>query len=247
MEETSLRRNAELYNDMNYFRNDPVEVVHRCTSSHDIEVMGIVCSWLAFGNRLQIHKRCEFSLELMNGYPYEYLMSEAWRIYRDSNQNYYRMLFYRDFHDLMLSLYNIYKEYDSMEDALLAEGEITDSVQLVKRLLSLFHCAGIPRNATSACKRVVMFLRWMVRRDHKVDFGIWQRIDPRLLLIPLDVHVLNIARAEGLITRHSADMKAALELASHARRLFPNDPAIMDYALFTLDYERSCGETINTD
>jgi len=224
---------------MRYFLGDPVEVVHRCTTPRDIEVMGIVCSWLAFGNRLQIHKRCDFSFSLMGGRPYDYVMSEKWRNFKGSGENYYRMLFYRDFHDLMLSLYNIYNVYGTMEDALLADGEIKDSVQLVERLLSLFRCAGIPRNATSACKRVVMFLRWMVRRDGIVDFGIWQRIDPRLLLIPLDVHVLNIARAEGLITRKSADMKAALELASHALRLFPDDPAVMDFALFTVDYERS--------
>jgi len=239
VDETSLKHNAELYNDMNYFRNDPVEIVHRCTAPRDIEVMGIVCSWLAFGNRLQIHKKCDFAYNLMNCRPYDYVMSEAWRTYKGSGENFYRMLFYRDFHDLMLSLYNIYKEHATLQDALLSEGEITDSVQLVDRLISLFNCAGIPKNTTSACKRVVMFLRWMVRRDHKVDFGIWQRIDPRLLLIPLDVHVLNIARAEGLITRRSADMKAALELASHALRIFPHDPAIMDFALFTVDYEKS--------
>lgn len=229
---------------MCYFHGDPVEVVHRCTMQCDIEVMGIVCSWLAFGNRQQIHKKCDFSFTLMNGRPYDYVMSETWRIYKGSGDNYYRMLFYRDFHDLMLSLYNIYKGYDTMEDALLSQGKITDSVQLVDRLISLFHCAGMPKNTASACKRVVMFLRWMVRRDGKVDFGIWQRINPRLLLVPLDVHVLNMARAEGLITRKNADMKAALELASHCRRLFPDDPAVMDFALFTPDYEISNNTTI---
>lgn len=231
--------NPDKYNNMDYFLNDPVEIVHRCKSNRDIEIMGIVCSWLAFGNRLQIHKRCAFAFDLMNGHPYDYVMSEAWREYKDSGKNFYRMLFYRDFHDLMLSLFNLYRRYDTMEDAVLADGDVTDSVMLVGRVLSLFDCAGIPKDTTSACKRIVMFLRWMVRRDGKVDFGIWQRIDPRLLLIPLDVHVLNIARAQGLITRKSADMKAALELAMHAKELFPDDPAVMDFALFTPDYENS--------
>ncbi|MCQ2344179.1 MAG: TIGR02757 family protein [Paludibacteraceae bacterium] len=223
---------------MDYFRNDPVEIVHRCNSPRDIEVMGIVCSWLAFGNRLQIHKKCDFAFTLMDGRPYDYVMGQLWRVYEGSGENFYRMLFYRDFHDLMLSLYNIYKGYATMEDAVLSKGDVSDPVLLVDRVLSLFDCAGIPKNTASACKRVVMFLRWMVRRDDRVDFGIWRRINPRLLLIPLDVHVLNIAKSQGLITRKSADMKAALELATHARELFPDDPAIMDFALFTPDYEK---------
>jgi len=224
---------------MRYFYGDPVEVVHRCNEHRDIEVMGIVCSWLAFGNRQQIHKKCDFAYNLMSCRPYDYVMSEDWRKFQGSGENFYRMLFYRDFHDLMASLHIVYSKYASMEEALLSKGEITDSVQLVDRLISLFNCAGIPKNTTSACKRVVMFLRWMVRRDGKVDFGIWRSIDPKILLVPLDVHVLNISRAQGLITRKSADMKAALELAAHCRRIFPDDPAVMDFALFTLDYENS--------
>ena len=227
----------EKYNDMRYFINDPIEVVHRCVVQRDIEVMGIVCSWVAFGNRLQIHKKCDFAYRLMGGKPYEYVLSQQWRRYEGSGDNFYRMLVYGDFHDLMLSLYNIYTVHSTMEEALLAEGEITDPVQLVRRVLGLFHCAGIPKSADSACKRVVMFLRWMVRRDGKVDFGIWRRVDPRLLLVPLDVHVLNMARERGLLVRRTADMKAALQLAARCREMFPDDPAIMDFALFTPDYE----------
>lgn len=230
---------------MDYFYNDPVEVVHRCSTKQDIEIMGIVCSWLAFGNRLQIHKKCNFAYSLMNGRPFEYVLEQSWLKYKGSTENFYRMLFYRDFYDLMHSLFNIYSNYETMEDAVLANGNITDSVQLVQRVLSLFKCAGIPKNTSSACKRVVMFLRWMVRRDGKVDLGVWLRIDPRLLLVPLDVHVLNIAKEQGLITRRSADMKAALELVSHCRRLYPDDPAIMDFALFTPDYEQSLTKFAN--
>ena len=81
------------YNDMRYFATDPVAVVRRCTEQRDIEVMGVICSWLALGNRNQIFKKCCFAYELMPGKPYDYLMSEEWRRYKDSRVNFYRMFF----------------------------------------------------------------------------------------------------------------------------------------------------------
>ena len=89
------------YNNMHYFATDPVAVVKRCNEQKDIEVMGIVCSWLAYGNRNQIFKKCCMAYDLMVGKPYNYVISEQWRQYKDSNINFYRMFFYRDFHDLM--------------------------------------------------------------------------------------------------------------------------------------------------
>jgi hypothetical protein len=89
--------------------------------------------------------------------------------------------------------------------------------------------------ANSACKRLVMFLRWMVRESKKgVDFGIWKSISPSELYIPLDVHTGNIARKLGLLTRTQNDWTTNEELIQTLRIFDENDPAKYDFALFGL-------------
>lgn len=225
------------YNNMRYFATDPVAVVRRCTTQRDIEVMGIVCSWLALGNRNQIFKKCCMAYDLMAAKPYEYLMSCQWREYKDSDINFYRMFFYRDFHDLMQSLYNVYLQYDTLEEAIIVRNEeMGIRNEYLSALISLLHANGIPCNTKSACKRLCLFLRWMIRRDGIVDLGVWQQLDPADLLIPLDVHVNRVARQQGLLTRTSADMRAVQELTVNCKKLYPDDPAIMDFALFGAGY-----------
>ena len=225
------------YNNMRYFATDPVAVVRRCTTQRDIEVMGIVCSWLALGNRNQIFKKCCMAYDLMAAKPYEYLMSCQWREYKDSDINFYRMFFYRDFHDLMQSLYNVYLQYDTLEEAIIVRNEeLGIRNEYLSALISLLHANGIPCNTKSACKRLCLFLRWMIRRDGIVDLGVWQQLDPADLLIPLDVHVNRVARQQGLLTRTSADMRAVQELTANCKKLYPDDPAIMDFALFGAGY-----------
>ena len=90
----------------------------------------------------------------------------------------------------------------------------------------------------SACKRLNMFLRWMVRRDENgVDFGLWRRISPAQLICPCDVHVERVARKLGLIQRKQSDWKTALELTAHLRQLDADDPVKYDFALFGLGVE----------
>ena len=104
--------------------------------------------------------------------------------------------------------------------------------EYLNALISLFNANGIPKDRKSACKRLCLFLRWMIRRDGIVDLGVWRKFSPADLLIPLDVHVNRVARQHGLLTRTSADMRAVEELTAHCRALYPHDPAIMDFALF---------------
>ena len=93
------------------------------------------------------------------------------------------------------------------------------------------HVATPARGST--CKRLCMFLRWMVRDDvHGVDFGIWKKISPSQLLMPLDVHVERVARQLGLLERPQADWRAVLELTENLRQFDKNDPVKYDFALF---------------
>ena len=175
--------------------------------------------------------------DLMSGKPYVYVMSEQWRQYKDSNINFYRMFFYRDFYDLMQCLYNVYQQYETLEDAIIMKNkELGIRNEYLTALISLLHANGIPQNTKSACKRLCLFLRWMVRRDGIVDLGVWTKFSPADLLIPLDVHVNRVAHQHGLLTRPSADMRAVLELTANCYKLYPHDPAIMDFALFGAGY-----------
>lgn len=91
----------------------------------------------------------------------------------------------------------------------------------------------------STCKRLNMFLRWMVRKDNQgVDFGIWSKIKPSALICPCDVHVDRVARKLGLITRKQTDWLTAVELTGNLRLLDPDDPVKYDFALFGLGVEK---------
>ena len=184
--------------------------------------------------------------DLMSAKPYDYVMSGQWREYKDSDKNFYRLFFYRDFHDLMQSLYNVYQQHATLEEALFAtlvgtrhavsydpQGAKT---RILESLISFFNANGIPQNTKSACKRLCLFLRWMVRRDGIVDLGVWTKFSPADLLIPLDVHVNRVAHQHGLLTRTSADMRSVLELTQKCKELYPYDPTIMDFALFGAGY-----------
>ncbi len=90
----------------------------------------------------------------------------------------------------------------------------------------------------SACKRLNMYLRWLVRKDNAgVDFGLWQRISPSELICPLDVHVGRTARKLQLLTRKQDDWQSATELTSQLQKLDANDPVKYDFALFGLSIE----------
>jgi len=91
----------------------------------------------------------------------------------------------------------------------------------------------------STCKRLNMFLRWMVRQDDKgVDFGIWETLKPRNLICPCDVHVDRVGRLLGLINRKQTDWLTALELTDHLKQFDINDPVKYDFALFGLGVEK---------
>ena len=91
---------------------------------------------------------------------------------------------------------------------------------------------GIPKDKKSACKRLCLMLRWLVRDDNKIDLGIWKSLSKTKLYIPLDVHVNRVSRNLGLLKRNASDFKAVQELTENCRKYYPEDPTIMDFALF---------------
>lgn len=138
-----------------------------------------------------------------------------------------------------------YSRYESLEDAFVFPGsDETTEAGLVSFHDLFFSLPDFPKRTIkhvstparkSACKRINMYLRWMVRSDNKgVDFGIWKKIRPSQLVCPCDVHVDRVARKLKLIKRKQADWQTALELTANLRQFDPTDPVKYDFALFGL-------------
>ena len=123
---------------------------------------------------------------------------------------------------------------DSAADGALPQGRKASALAAVEALCRHFGTSAVvPKDASSACKRLCMFLRWMVRDSSPVDLGLWADfIDKRSLIVPLDTHVLTEASALGLIHSRNASMSSALRLTSTLATIFPDDPLKGDFALF---------------
>ena len=197
-----LIRLAERYETEEFIKDDPIqfphEVAKRGGGRRDIEISAIISSWLAYGNRKQFCSALHALHELMDYKPFEYLYSQSWRIFKDCDCTMYRFFTYHDlytlFDNLRIYYFDIYKSHSI--------GEILrQSNDPLQKLITLFdNIKGFPINDKSACKRLNMLLRWMVRKNSPVDLGLWH-IDPSKLIIPVDTHVHRMALELGLTKR----------------------------------------------
>ena len=245
-----LDEKVELYNQPGFITNDPISIPHRFSKKQDIEISGFFAAILAWGQRKTIINKCVELFEKMDNAPHEFLMN-----HQEDDLKPFLSFKHRTFNDVD-TLYFIhfltwfYKKYDSLEQAFLLgqNGEIDAMESILSRFHEFFfslpdapsrtrkHIATPARKA--ACKRITMYLRWMVRKDSKgVDFGIWDQIKPAQLICPCDLHVDRVARKLGLITRKQTDWLTALELTEQLRTFDPRDPVKYDFALFGLGIE----------
>ena len=244
-----LDEKAEAYNHPNFIPHDPISVPHAFSRKQDKEIMGFMAAVFAWGQRKTIIQKSFELSERMDGQPYEFIRNH-------SEQDLQRLLGFkhRTFNDTDLLyfvdfLHRHYRQFDSLEDAFLPNGEFVSVENSLIHFERHFfesphapqrtrkHIATPARNST--CKRLNMFLRWMVRKDGRgVDFGLWTRISQASLICPLDVHVDRTAREIGLITRPQSDWKTAIELTENLRRLDELDPVKYDFALFGMSVNR---------
>ncbi len=236
-----------IYNTPAFIENDPIAVPHRFTALQDIEIIAFWTAILAWGQRQTIIAKSHEITRRMEGAPYDYILHhtemdrQKWLDFRHRTFQPVDALYFLAF------LQEYYRREKSLEKAFcqyLHPGDKT-----VENALSGFHRLffslteaptrtrkhiATPINGAT-CKRLNMFLRWMVRRDDRgVDFGLWRRISPAQLLMPLDVHVERVARHLGLLQRPQCDWKAVLELTARLREFDPEDPVKYDFALFGL-------------
>jgi len=245
-----LDQKAAHYNRRDFIANDPVSIPHRFSRRQDIEIAGFFAAILAWGQRKTIISKCVSLMNLMDNAPYQFILE-----HEDTDLMRFLGFKHRTFNDtdtlyFISFLRRFYQTHESLEDAFarfIQPGDTTVENGLAGFRQLFFDMDFSPDRtrkhiatptANSACKRLNMFLRWMVRRDDNgVDFGIWTRISPAQLVCPCDVHVERVARTLGLITRPKADWQTALELTSALRKLDADDPVRYDFALFGLGVE----------
>ena len=241
---------VEEYNKPGFIENDPIVIPHQYNKKQDIEITGFWASMLAWGQRKTIINKCNELFQLMDNAPYDFIIN-----HKDSDLKRFEDFKHRTFNTtdalyFIEFIKNHYAQYESLEEAFIIG--LNDESEHVGAGLAYFreyffalpfapertkkHIATPARN--SACKRMNMFLRWMVRKDDKgVDFGLWNKIKPSQLVCPCDLHVDRVARKLGLITRKQTDWKTAIELTNQLKQLDPQDPVKYDFALFGLGIE----------
>lgn len=235
------------YNQPDFITLDPVSIPHRFTEKQDIEIAGFIAATLAWGQRKTIINKCVELLAMMDNAPYDFMIN-----HKENDLKPFLQFKHRTFNDID-TLYFIdffsrfYKTHESLEEAFCIG--LNESPGIMEQLLSNFHDlffqdpeapqrtrkhVATPKRK-AACKRINMFLRWMVRKDDQgVDFGLWQKIKPYQLICPCDLHVDRVARKLGLITRKPTDWLTAIELTHNLRQFDPLDPVKYDFALFGL-------------
>ncbi len=245
-----LDTKEQLYNNTSFIEKDPISIPHSFSLQQDIEIMGFFASVFAWGQRATIIKKCKEIAERMDNSPYQFITQ-----YQDEDLKSMLGFKHRTFNDTDL-LYFIdflkrhYSKYNSLEDAFIPVGKhFTTEIALTHFYNYFFDEAPLSFRTRkhistpakkSACKRLNMFLRWMVRCDSNgVDFGIWKKLKPKDLICPLDVHVERTGRILGLITRKNPDWLAAIELTDNLRLLDKDDPVKYDFALFGISIEKN--------
>ena len=238
---------VERFNIPDFIENDPISIPHQYTVLQDIEITAFWTSMLSWGNRKAIISSCTKLFTLMDNSPYDFIKNhneierKVFEKFVHRTFNYTDTLYFIEF------LQRYFNTNESLEN-LFYTAITTESEHIESGIIAFHngffdhpfapqrtrkHVSSPLKNST--CKRLNMFLRWMVRDDNKgVDFGIWKKIKPSQLLMPLDVHVDRIARKYKLLTRKQTDWKSVLELTENVRKMDPTDPVKYDFALFGL-------------
>ena len=240
-----LEEKVALFNQVEFIEHDPISLPHQFSKLQDIEIIGFWVAMLSWGRRTMIINSGKKLIDLMDGAPHDFIvnheekdrekfLSFKHRTFQPLDTLYF-LEFLQQYYKNNTSLetafsQHISKEDETIENALIGFHELffslPDAPQRTKK-----HIATPKRKST--CKRLCMFLRWMVRQDDKgVDFGLWNQVSPSQLLMPLDVHVDRIGRRYNLIQRKQTDWKTTLELTQNLRSFDAEDPVKYDFALF---------------
>jgi uncharacterized protein (TIGR02757 family) len=233
-----------VYNQVSFIKDDPICIPHLFSTKQDIEIAGFFASIFAWGNRTTIIQKSKELMQLMDNAPHQFCTG-----HKESDLKKLLAFKHRTFNTTDL-LYFIeflkthYNAHESLETAFVLSPEKDPAARLHHFHQYFFSLPDAPPRTKkhiatpikgSTCKRLNMYLRWMVRKDNKgVDFGIWNTIKPSELICPIDLHVARVAKRFQLLDRTKIDWQAGLELTQYLKTLDPKDPVKYDFALFGL-------------
>lgn len=236
---------AEKYETSDFIQYDPSLFMHKYSNPLDQETAAFISSILAFGKRELFMKKLQYLFGLASNSPYSWIKEKKYQ--KDlpyTDVKFYRFYSYIDIQTTFNALSSILNQDNSLSNYFnkryMSVTEPTP-LSLVQLFIDAFpNCKCIPQTSSSACKRINMFLRWMVRTNSPVDLGIWTWYSPKNLLIPLDIHVLQESVTLGLLSKTasnklpSANSKACILLTNQMKDIWPEDPCKADFALFGL-------------
>jgi uncharacterized protein (TIGR02757 family) len=242
-----LFRKVKEYNQISFIAADPICVPHQFSKKQDIEIAAFFAAIFAWGNRTTIINSANKVMQWMENRPYDFILQYKPEKQAKSMQHFAHRTFNAiDLWYFIDFLHLHYQNNESLESAFLQNRTQYISVEqgLIDFRNYFFSLADFPARtkkhisspqSKSACKRLNMFLRWMVREDQQgVDFGIWKKIPMMDLLIPLDIHVANVSARLGLLRNNKSNWQNTISLTEKLKEFHPTDPAIFDYALFSL-------------
>ena len=234
----TLRRCAEKYERRSFIEGDPSWFMHQAKGARNQEATAFVASALSFGSRAQFLPKVQWIVDRAGGDVDRWIRAGAFErdFHPDDGRCFYRFFTHAAMNSFLRAYRGVMDEFSSLGEFVRQQSE-GNAVKAVDAICRRFHEAGsdavIPKDPKSACKRVCMFLRWMVRSGSPVDLGLWSGfLDRRTLVIPLDTHVLQEAKKLGLLKGSAASMCAARRLTAALAEVFPDDPAKGDFALF---------------
>lgn len=244
-----LDAQVEKFNHIDFIESDPISIPHAFSKKQDIEIAGFFAAIFSWGNRKVILRKSTELMHRMDLAPYDFVMHHtkkelnALHVFKHRTFNGYDLFYFIQF------LQKHYTHHPSLEIAF-TNGMFPDDLHIENALNGFYnnvfppqkdgttnraakHIGAPSKNAT--CKRLNMYLRWMVRKDNKgVDFGLWEKISPAQLICPLDVHVIRVARQLKLLDEKLPDWKTALALTETLKTFDATDPVKYDFALFGL-------------
>jgi uncharacterized protein (TIGR02757 family) len=246
-----------------HLANDPLSFCHRFHTPEDQEIAGLIASSFAYGNVKIILRNLEQIFSVIGQSPREFTENfdphKGLRLFAGFK---HRFNDSRDLCALLLAIRTMIEEADSIENFFLAgfnplEPDLTRALQEFSSAILSFNYTPVfgqptplkdsyfsflfPSPASgSACKRLCMYLRWMIRSADSIDLGAWKSIPPAKLVIPVDTHIQRICRLLGLTSRKQADWKMACEITAALKKLSPDDPVKYDFSLCHLGISEGC-------
>lgn len=243
-----LEQKFRQYNRQSFIPHDPIAIPHQFNKLADIEIAGFFAATFAWGNRTTILNKSRELLQLMDNAPHQFITQ-----HREKDLKKLLAFKHRTFQSTDLLYFIQFLRHHYLQHRSLESAFDRQSANMKARLSAFHdyffslsnapdrtrkHVASPQRGST--CKRLNMFLRWMVRKDKMgVDFGIWKTIKPSELICPIDVHVARVSRKLGLIERKQSDWGTAIELTESLKAFDAIDPVKYDFALFSLGVDEN--------